>query len=77
VTISPPLGVSAVLLAGLVAMFWLAPPPSTDAIVGVRLPAAAYDGFAREVRGKIDAGGQPMTVERALAALAVRHAPPP
>ena len=69
-TISPPLGVGAVLIASIIGMAWLAPPATDDVVVSVTLPAAVYGKLAQDARSGAGSGGAVMSVGQALAAIA-------
>jgi hypothetical protein len=81
-TLSPPLTVSAILVAGLATVTWLTSVPQIPTAVPstrvtIELPAAVYTALTLHVKDRRDAQGQPLTVAQWIADLAKATALPP
>jgi len=48
-------------------------PPSSDAVLTLRLPAAVYARLARDAQGRTGANGQSVSVAQGFAALAAEE----
>jgi hypothetical protein len=74
--LSPPLTVLAILVVGVTTVSWLAPvqrpPAQTPLQVMIEIPAGTYIELAVRLRDRLNAEGQPLTVERWIADMADR-----
>jgi hypothetical protein len=64
-TLSPPIAISAFLVAVVAAAGWLAPLPSSEALRTVHLPKSVYEALERHAEedpGRAD-GGRPTVAE--------------